>query len=79
MCVLEREEVGMWLSPWLDLLPAKQQHSSQRFILSLGFKFCDKTEYKEYGRRRKGEQVDPTHPLQPTTLLFLLDSVKIEA
>lgn len=70
---------GHTLGPWLDLLPAEQQHLSQCFICSSGLNFCDKTECKEYGRRRKGEQVDPTHSLQPITLLFLLDSVKIEA
>lgn len=30
VCVLEWEQMGSWLSPWLDLLPAKGQNWLQR-------------------------------------------------
>lgn len=61
VCVLEQEEVGTWLGSWLDLPPAQQHCSSQPFIRSLRLNFSDKTECKEYVRKRKGELIDPIH------------------
>lgn len=50
---------GTWLSPWLDLLPAKGQTWLQRIW-----------------QKEERKLVDPTHSLQPTTLVLLLDSGK---